>query len=516
MRRATTLVLTGPMGAGKTTLGRRVAARLGLSFVDLDEAIEREVGLPVTAIFARDGEAAFRAREKETFRALLAKGGVIATGGGTLVNRELRREAIDRAIVISLSAPLDVLLGRMTGEQLEKRPLLAGDAHGKLSSLLETRAEAYAEAHARVSTEGREPEAIAQEIEAIVRRAPVCVPLSSRTYRVEVGAGVRMLLPDAIALLGGGDPILVTDDVVWPAVRDRMPPIRYRAEVILPSGEAHKTIASVERIWDTALSIGIDRRATVLAVGGGVIGDLTGFAAATLLRGIRFVQVPTTLLAMVDASVGGKTAVDRPQGKNLVGAFHQPSLVVADTELLETLPERELRGGMAEVVKTALIGDPALFELLENTSLDHVDRAEMVRACIALKSRVVASDERDETGARAALNFGHTVGHALEAHGGYSRLTHGEAVSLGMIAALRIGVVRGVTEPSLVGRARSLLTRLGLPVDLDREPLKEALPGILSDKKREGSKVAFVLLEGLGRTRNVPLAFDEVVAALGV
>jgi shikimate kinase/3-dehydroquinate synthase len=514
MRRAMTVVLSGPMGTGKTTLGRRVAARLGQPFVDLDEAIEREAGLPVSAIFTRDGEAAFRAREQQTFRALLAslseKGGVIAAGGGTLVDRALRREAVDRAIVISLTAPIDVLLERLTGEQVEKRPLLAGDPAAKLRALLESRAEAYAEAHAQVSTAGRDLDAIAQEIEAIAARAPVCVPLGARTYRVEVGASVRALLPDALAKLG--DPILVTDDVVWPLVRDRMPAIAYRAEVVLPSGEAHKTIDSVARIWDTALSIGIDRRAVLVAVGGGVIGDLTGFAAATLMRGIRFVQVPTTLLAMVDASVGGKTAVDRPQGKNLVGAFHQPSLILADTELLETLPERELRGGMAEVVKTALIGDPELFEALET---DSIDRVEMVRRCIALKSRVVASDERDETGARAALNFGHTVGHALEAHGGYARLSHGEAVSLGMIAALRIGVVRGVTEPSLLERARALLAKLGLPVDLDREPVKEALPRILSDKKREGARVAFVLLDGLGRTRNVPLAFDEVATALG-
>jgi 3-dehydroquinate synthase len=333
----------------------------------------------------------------------------------------------------------------------------------------------------------------------------VCVPLAERTYRVEVGAGVRSLLDGSL------EPILVTDDVVWPLVRERMPKLAYRAEVILPSGEAHKTIESVARIWDTALDVGIDRRAVLVAVGGGVIGDLTGFAASTLMRGIRFVQVPTTLLAMVDASVGGKTAVDRPQGKNLVGAFHQPSLVLADTDLLDTLPDRELRSGMAEVVKTALIGDGELFEMLETGT---VDRVEMVRRCIALKSRVVASDERDETGARAALNFGHTVGHALEAHGGYSRLTHGEAVSLGMIAALRIGVARGITDPSLLERARTVLSKLGLPTNLDGEPWREALPRILSDKKREGAKVAFVLLERLGHTRNVPLSEQEVRAAI--
>jgi 3-dehydroquinate synthetase len=215
---------------------------------------------------------------------------------------------------------------------------------------------------------------------------------------------------------------------------------------------------------------------------------------------------------LVDASVGGKTAIDRPQGKNLVGAFHQPSAVIADVELLSTLPARELRSGMSEVIKTALIGDLSLLEMLER---DERDLASLVRASIAHKARVVASDEHDRTGARAALNFGHTVGHALEAHAGFERLTHGEAVSLGMIAALTIGIAKGITPAPLLERARTLLGRNGLPVDLGAEPLADALPRILSDKKREGDEVAFVLLEDLGRPRNVRLSLAEVREALG-
>jgi 3-dehydroquinate synthase len=257
----------------------------------------------------------------------------------------------------------------------------------------------------------------------------------------------------------------------------------------------------------------------LLAVGGGVVGDLAGFAAATLLRGVRFVQVPTTLLAMVDASVGGKTAIDRPQGKNLVGAFHQPSAVFADVDLLRTLPARELRSGLAEVVKIALVGDPSLLESIEasveaiaNNDLDAL--VPLVRASVAHKAFVVSEDERDVTGARAALNFGHTVGHALEAHGGYSALTHGESVALGMVAALRIGVARSVTPAALLDRTVRLLAALGLPTELDARTVEAALPRILHDKKRVGTHVDFVLVPDVGRTSRQRLSLDEIRAAV--
>jgi shikimate kinase/3-dehydroquinate synthase len=286
--------------------------------------------------------------------------------------------------------------------------------------------------------------------------------------------------------------------------------------VVLPPGEQAKQLATIERIYRAALDHGLDRQAKFLALGGGVITDMTGFAAATWLRGVRWVGAASTLLAMVDASVGGKTGVDFGPAKNSVGAFWQPSGVICDTTLLATETERAYRGALAEVVKTALIGDPGLFELLENEAAGVDDRdpellSEIVRRSVALKAWVVATDER-ESGIRAWLNLGHTVGHALEAQGNYLRLTHGEAVSLGLVAALKIGARLGRTPPPLVERTSELLRRLGLPCDLSSEPLSEAAELLTHDKKRAGRRIRFVLAQSVGEVVLESLELSEVKA----
>jgi shikimate kinase / 3-dehydroquinate synthase len=508
------VALSGPMGVGKTTVGRRVAELTGAPFIDVDDEIAGELGRSVAEVFRTDGEAAFRARERATIARLLRKGpAVLALGGGVVVDEGTRRSLLQRAVVVTLDAPVEELVQRLGPEQVAKRPLLVGsEPTERLRALIDDRRVPYAEAHVRIATRGRSVSDVASEVCAVWARDPVVVPLGERTYRVEVGRGVRRELTHVLKELGG-EVLVVSDDKVWPAVEDRFRNtlVRVAGSIVLPSGETHKTLDSVRQIWDAALEAGLDRRGVILAIGGGVVGDLAGFAAATLLRGVRFVQVPTTLLAMVDASVGGKTAIDRPQGKNLVGAFHQPSAVIADVDLLNTLPERELRSGFAEVIKTALIGDPELLAGLEKGDTDLVS---IVRASIACKARVVSEDERDVTGARAALNFGHTLGHALEAEGGYARYTHGEAVALGMVAALRIGVARKITKPELLARTTALLQKHNLPYDLDSSPLAAALPRIVSDKKREGDKIAFVLLDDIARPRNERLSLEQVSAAL--
>ena len=296
----------------------------------------------------------------------------------------------------------------------------------------------------------------------------------------------------------------------------------FQAETcILPEGEPHKTLGSIQHIYDQCLKHRMERSSTLIALGGGVIGDMTGFAAATWLRGIQFVQVPTSLLAMVDASVGGKTGVNHPQGKNLIGAFHQPRLVVIDPDVLQTLPDREFRAGMAEVIKYGVIWDRELFERLETPA--HLSRLAdldtdllqtiLQRSCQA-KADVVSQDEK-EAGIRAILNYGHTIGHAIESLTGYSRVIHGEAVAIGMVAAGQIAVDLGMWTQAEANRQDALLqkTRLPtrIPADLDIHTIVDTLQ---TDKKVKGGKVRFVLPTCIGAvtiTDNVPAATLESV-----
>jgi 3-dehydroquinate synthase len=283
----------------------------------------------------------------------------------------------------------------------------------------------------------------------------------------------------------------------------------------LRAGEACKTLAEIERTTEWLAEQGFDRRCAIVGVGGGAATDHAGFAAAVYLRGVRFALVPTTLLAMVDASVGGKTAVDLPAGKNLVGAFHQPSIVLADLEFLATLPAREVRAGLAEVVKCGFIADAPLLPILETAAMADGKlpvevAAEIVARAVRVKAEVVAEDET-EGGRRAILNFGHTVGHALEAASSYG-LLHGEAVGLGMLAALSLGEARGLGTPALTARATALLARLGLPVDLTPRLSKEVLARVTVDKKRRGGAIKFVFVPSVGETKLVDVSPDEIAA----
>jgi 3-dehydroquinate synthase len=352
------------------------------------------------------------------------------------------------------------------------------------------------------------------------------VALQERSYSIHVGSDLLAEAGELVAALGRlGSILLVTNptvralygDVVVTALAaaGRAAP----AVVEIPDGEQYKTVATLERIYDAALDAGVDRSSVVVALGGGVVGDVAGFAAATLLRGVRLVMVPTTLLAQVDSSVGGKTGVNRPQGKNLVGAFHQPSLVVADTKTLATLSDREYGAGLAEVVKYGVTLDEALFELLERRSGEILARdpellAEIVARSARLKADVVERDER-EGGLRRILNFGHTVGHALEQVTGYTRYLHGEAVAIGMVAAAELSQRIGTCGEDVVPRLVRLLDRLGLqaslPGDVDLDAVARA---VALDKKVERGRVAFIVLDGVGRCAERTLTLAEVGAAL--
>jgi shikimate kinase/3-dehydroquinate synthase len=367
------------------------------------------------------------------------------------------------------------------------------------------RAEAYAECHLSLATDSLDVDACVDAIVALADRDPILVPLGMRSYSIDVCVDDPSRLTDAVARLAPSSVVLVTDSNVQrargAALEAALRPLAMEGtRVTLPPGETYKNIATVTTIWDAALGAGVDRDALVVAAGGGVVGDLAGFAAACLLRGVRVLQVPTTLLAMIDSSVGGKTGFDHPAGKNLVGAFHQPSAVVVDLAHLSTLAPRERNAGLAEAVKIALVMDAPLLDRIEREAAllsrgEPAALAAVVRAAVAAKARVVRDDERETSQAalvagikpRVLLNLGHTVGHALEAHGGFSRWLHGEAVSLGIVAEMRATAAMGHTPPELVVRVERLLTSLGLPTEVASTELAAAWPFVGSDKKRAGA-----------------------------
>ena len=518
------VVLSGFMATGKSTLGARLAARLRLAFVDSDVAIERASGKSVAELWRAEGEAAFRTREVETLRPLLLDSTprVIAFGGGSVTTRSLRHLALDHAFVVTLTADPQTIVTR-AGSLASRPNLTVGDPLQRTKDLLEARAAAYAECHLALSTEGVDLDDVVERIAKAVVRDPIAVPLGQRSYTVEIAQGEPSRLTDAIARTAPSAIFVVTDANVLrargKALDAALQPLALpQTRIVLPAGETHKTIASVGAIWDACLGAGIDRDALVVAFGGGVMGDLAGFAASTLLRGVRFLQVPTTLLAMVDSSVGGKTGFDHPTGKNLIGTFHQASGVVVDLDHLTTLPARERIAGLAEVVKIALATDLDLLETLEKEA-DCLSEASVllaiVRRAIEAKARIVRDDER-EGGRRAVLNVGHTLGHALEAQGGFSKYLHGEAVALGTVLELQTSHALGLTPADLVSRARGLFERLKLPVDVAAGELASAWGFVASDKKRRAASLLFPVITapGVAEVRSISLAsFKEAALA---
>jgi shikimate kinase/3-dehydroquinate synthase len=514
------------MGAGKSTVGRLVAGRAGVPFVDLDAEVERRAGRSTSAIFASEGEPGFRRREAEALAELLDQGTVrvVALGGGALLDRTRRRDALTRACIVVLDARPETFVARTAGPG---RPLLEGapDRLQRVRELLEARAEAYAEAHAVIASDELAPELVAERVLEAWAQPSVAVPLGRRSYAVRLCRDAPALAARAVRELRPSQVFVLTDETVqqlWGAgLREALAAqgVAPAATVVIPPGEEHKRLSTVERALGDMVSAGADRDALVVGHGGGVVTDMAGLAAALLLRGVRWVALPTTLLSMVDASVGGKTAVDLGLAKNAVGAFHQPSAVVIDTAHVRTEGERAWASGLAEVVKSACLGDVRLFVKLEAHAAAVRAREaalvdELVVRSVAVKAAIVSRDER-ESGERAHLNFGHTIGHALEAEGGFLRLTHGEAVALGMVAALRVGVALGVTPTGLAKRVLALLNQLGLPTDLDAEPLARALPLVTLDKKRRAGAVRFVLLQELGEPLTQMIPPSDLPGLLG-
>ena len=524
--------LIGLMGAGKTTIGRILARKLGMRFIDSDHEIERRTGASIPWIFEIEGEESFRRREAEVIADLTAQDGIVlATGGGAVLNAANRACLKARGRVIYLRATVGSILLRTSHDK--NRPLLQlADPRRKLEELTEQREPLYREIADLVVDTGRPNvqsmvQTILAQLGALEQASGAgtarpfdftdpmtyCEPVSltvdlgERSYPIAIGAG---LLSDPTLLarhVGGRCVAIVTNTTVAPLYLERVAaPLRSAGHqvvtVVLPDGEAYKTWASLMLVFDALLANKCDRKTTLVALGGGVIGDLTGFAAASYMRGVPFVQIPTTLLSQVDSSVGGKTGLNHPLGKNMIGAFYQPQAVLADTATLATLPDRELSAGLAEVIKHGAIIDAAFFEWVEanigklmardGQALSHA----IARSC-EIKADVVRQDER-EGGLRAILNFGHTFGHAIEAGLGYGAWLHGEAVGCGMVMAADLSQRAGLVDAATVARVKALVAAAGLPTAAPNLGSARWLELMEVDKKNEGGAIKFILLKPLG------------------
>ncbi len=517
--------LVGMPGSGKSAAGRALAGRLGLAFVDLDEEIERAAGRTVAEIFEEQGEAAFRRSETAALCAVAdGPAAVVPTGGGAVIAEENRRAMRRTGLVLHLEVDAVEARARLAADPTP-RPLLAEE--GSWDRLAADRRPMYGQVADVTVAAGAAPEAVAAGLAELVAGDPpvVSVPVAAagRSSPVHVGAGIlsrlRLFVPEAPA---GGTAFVVADQ---PVAGRFLEPVSRALEdagwlpvhLPVPEGEPAKTLAVAEALYRQLAVREAQREDLVAAVGGGSTGDLAGFVAATYLRGMPVVQVPTTLLAQVDAAIGGKTAVNLPAGKNLVGAFHQPVAVVADVDTLSTLPEREFRSGLGEVAKYALAFDPGLVDALLATtgppSAGDRDAVEvmyrMVRRCVEIKAEIVSRDERDAAD-RLFLNYGHTVGHALERLEGFRGRSHGEAVAVGMVVAARLAERLGVAKPGLADRHVHLLKPLGLPTGGPIPAPAEILAAMRMDKKRRGA-LRFVLLEDVGRPVVVGDVSDEAI-----
>ncbi len=505
--------LYGPPGSGKTTLGKILSERLKLDFVDLDRFIQNDAGMTVKAIFAAEGEDGFRRREKRAlFEVASRDRSVIALGGGSLLDAENRERAESTGTVVCLDCPVEVLRTHIDLTP-GTRPLVNNgltDSDEALKRLMADRAEHYRSFRRQLNVAGRSLDNLADAAEILF--GSYRITSGDRSSDVVVGENLLNSVGNWSFVRDlGCRAVVVCDANTYPLYGERVMASLKAAGIqpfrsVIPAGENTKTIATVQEIWRDFMRAGLGRADFAVAVGGGVTGDLTGFAAATWMRGIRWVNVPTTLLAMVDSSTGGKNGCDLPGDKNLVGAFHSPDLVVADVETLLTLPAREWRCGLAETMKHALIADADLVKrfdffkdlagVADEDAWDGIDDlaglAAFVSRALAVKVHIVREDPL-EKGVRAKLNLGHTVGHAVETLTDY-RVKHGEAVAIGTVEEARLAVRLGYADEAWPAKVAALFAGVGLPTELPENLTFEALKSVMQhDKKKTGSRVRFAL-----------------------
>ena len=531
------IILVGFMASGKSVVGQALSRITGMPLVDADDEIVVRAGKSIHCIFEDSGEAAFRELERSVIQDLCSRSGnVIAAGGGAFVDPENRARMLAAGSVVCLGARPETIHRRIAGQpspapspgvgsRRSVRPLLAGDdPMERIKALLAQRNEAYAQAHHTIETDDLTPDQVAERILELCQRKGtntgedsmadpnlgVEVHHASGSYPVIVGWGILDGLGQHLSDMGIKGPVyIITDSNVMNPYGRTVQRSFQKAGIaahcfIAPAGEPSKSFQLAQGIYDWLVGLRAERGQAIIAVGGGVVGDLAGFVAATFLRGVPFVQVPTSLAAMVDASIGGKVAVNLPQAKNMVGAFYQPQGVFADVQALSTMGQRELSEGWAEAIKQGFILDPGLVEVFEEhegplMAVEPEITTEVIRRSMAIKADVVSRDERETLGVRILLNYGHTIGHALEASTSYGRFLHGEGVSIGMMGAARIAGEMGMIPEDLITRQRLLLERFSLPIRADGVSADDVLQAMSRDKKTVAGSTRFVLLDGLGK-----------------
>jgi len=523
------IALIGFSATGKTVVARKVAEHLHWTFIDTDDEIVTLSGKTIPEIFKQDGEEKFRRLESQILKqACHQEQVVIATGGGAIIDPKNQNLLLETSVVVCLEARPETIYQRLRHDILYStnpvvRPLLARDNPLECIKQLKARRQPYyAIADWTVNTDNLTVDEVSQEVikgwqytsrhrdkQSAEADLACRVQTPTAEYPVFIGWGILDKLGEKMKQAGlSGTANIISDEIVFSIYGAKVRKTLEKAgfavnSCVVPSGEASKNIIQAIKIYDFLIERRVERNDVVVALGGGMIGDLAGFVAATFLRGLPWLQVPTSLIAMTDASIGGKVAVDHPRGKNLIGAFYQPCLVLADVKTLTTLPHRELISGWAEVIKHGLILDADLLQLLDDNARDLIKlkrdiTSKVIARSAAIKCRVVSEDEK-ETGIRTLLNYGHTIAHGLEAATKYGRFLHGEAVAIGMMTASKLSHRLGLLSPEAVERQQALLQRFGLPIDCLGVALNDVLTTMELDKKVRGKAIRWVLLEDIGR-----------------
>jgi shikimate kinase/3-dehydroquinate synthase len=521
------IALIGFSATGKSVIARKVAEHLHWTFTDTDDEIVSLSGKTITEVFKQDGEQKFRQLERKVLKqACSQEHVVIATGGGAIIDPKNRNLLLRTSVVVCLEARAETIYQRLLHDTLYSanpvvRPLLAGDNPLERIRQLKTKRQPYyAVADWTVHTDNLTVEDVSREVirgwqymnqgkQSADADLACRVQTPTADYPVFVGWGILDKLGEKMKATGlAGTANIISDETVFQIYGSKVKKMLEKAgftvaSCVVPPGEASKNVSQAVKIYDYLIERRMERNDVIVALGGGMIGDLAGFVAATFLRGLSWLQVPTSLVAMTDASIGGKVAVDHQRGKNLIGAFYQPCLVLADVKTLTTLPHRELTSGWAEVIKHGLILDADLLKLLEDNVKDLIKlkpdiSARVIARSAAIKCRVVSEDER-ETGKRTILNYGHTVAHGLEAATGYGRFLHGEAVAIGMMAAARLSHRLKLLSEKAVECQEAVLQKFGLPIDCSGVSVDDVLAAMELDKKVRGKAIRWVLLEDIGR-----------------